>query len=431
MAVHSNSSNADDVATYQNVAGKIAAAALQVDEQIAVVGVEEKDIVLLKEYEEGDNLVYAQKLPEYLKTQFVNFGEKFVYDMKPTDAASIELTKIDDVPAYGDIILYTSGYGDTIGKNGGDFKDFAVLVVEYTHITSDGVNNFKYHEKQIVKVDDTSDKSAIKIPEDGYVVCIHKDQTDMLAKLDKIKDTDHIYACGVQTKSVSYEISEISSPITIDGKIEAEWDSHVIDEIDENNTNWDYSQFKQNNYSRTAKIYAAYDKDQLYFAVVVQSPDCVWFSSATPTSCTGLYAWESIQFNLIDQSSLSDYMVQHDSYATDTTAATEDHVRQYGLCGNNKGETCVCVYWGGSHATYTGKACVVRNADTEETIYEFTVPWKEANVEETIEAGLEISFSFSINSSVDASNWQNIRMREGGGIISMNDFSKMPVVTLD
>jgi hypothetical protein len=125
LAVHSNSSNIDDVATYQNVPGKLAAAALQVDEQIAVVGIEQNNIVLLKEYEEGDNLVYAQKLPEYLKTQFVNFGASYVYAMKPTDTASIELTKIDDVPAYGDIVLYTSGYGDTIGKNGGDFTDFA------------------------------------------------------------------------------------------------------------------------------------------------------------------------------------------------------------------------------------------------------------------------------------------------------------------
>ncbi len=114
-----------------------------------------------------------------------------------------------------------------------------MLVVEYTHITNDGVNNFMYHKKQIVNADSTSDKGAIAIPADGYVVCIHKDQTAMIAKLANITDNNYIYVSGYQTNSVSYTITAIDSPITIDGFIEAEWDSHIIDEIDENNVNWD------------------------------------------------------------------------------------------------------------------------------------------------------------------------------------------------
>ncbi len=157
------------------------------------------------------------------------------------------------------------------------------------------------------------------------------------------------------------------------------------------------SQFEKNNYSRTATIYAAYDEDNLYFAVVVQSPDCVWLPTATPTSCSGLWQYESIQFNIIDQSSLSDYMIEHCNHGNDPKAANEDHVRQYGFCGNNDGETCVAIYWAELMPLIQVRQKLSVITTPKRPFTNSHLPWAEANVEDTIENGLEISFSFSIN----------------------------------
>ena len=55
-----------------------------------------------------------------------------------------------------------------------------------------------------------------------------------------------------------------------------------------------------------------------------------------------------------------------------------------------------------------------------------------AEFEITPEKGMELGFTFSVNSTNEVDKvWKNVTYRNGGGIIGRNDWSKIPVITLD
>ncbi len=425
LAVHSSSSDIGMIDEFQNIPGKLAAAALVPGDLIAIVGIEQNDIQKLKVYEEGEELVYKLELPVTLPNKnFVSFGAAVSTSVNINEATSIALTKINAAPAYGDSALYTYEYGLKLGDY--DWSNYAVLVCKYDHTV------FGYVQDKLYDVSSTESKKDIEIPDDGFVLAVSKDNDALYKKLANIKSGNKFFVHGVQVTPVEYSVKASTTAPVIDGSIGlTEWEEYLIETIDENNVFWDYSQFEVNQYEITAKIYATYDADNLYFAVVVDTPDA--YCPVTSANASSMYAYCCIQVNIVDQSPLSDYMLSHYDHIIDTTAVTEGHIRQYGFAVNENGDT-VPVVWMGANTTFTGSAKVVRDADAEQTIYEVSVPWAEIGLE-TVESGADFGLSISINTTnktdAAASKWKNIKLRDGGGIILRNDWAKIPVCTLD
>ncbi len=372
----------------------------------------------------------APELPDYIDGFVYVAGEK--YDMKPTDSSAIRLTKINETPGYGDVVCFTPDYGSTIQADDQTYEDFAILVVEYVK------DKFNYYKKQIIPVDDTTtDKAAIEIPEDGYVVAIHEAQEMGLAALEKVKDDVIIYPSNFNPYDYSYNVLRVETPFEINGVIGAEWDPYLVDEIDETNPSWDYSQFDKNDYGITANYFLAYSDAGVYIGVKVNTAACVWLPNISVGTAQDMWKKTCIQVNVLDQSPLSDYMLKNAQMGSTGTwgalAIREDHMRQYGFSGSDSGESYVYAFMAGSHALVNEEAkyaCIFNEA--EETItYEVFLPWEEINVDpEEVVKGFEFSVSVSINSTTSTESdakWANIRARNGGGIIGMNELTKMPV----
>lgn len=379
--------------------------------------------------EESSEEVSEPELPAYIDGFVYVAGQ--LYGMAPTAKESIRLTKMNDIPEAGDVVCFTPEFGTSIKVDGETYADYAILVVEYDKDT------FSYLKKQIISVDDSTDKSDIAIPDDGFVVAIHKDQAKPLAALSYVKDDVEIYPSNFQPKEFAYTVHKTDSEFTIDGIIDEEWDDFVVDEIDETNDNWDYRQFEKNNYGITATQFMAYNEKGVYLAVRVNAVDPAWMPGINSSNVGNMYSYTCIQVNVCDQSPLSEYMLKHAQHAIDGTAVKEDHLRQYGFSGSESGENFACVWMGGSHSALGNGidySCLIDN-DSQTVTYEVFFPWEEINVDpkEVVE-GFEFSISISINCSTaeDIKNgqWRNIRARNGGGIIGMNEFSKMPVCTI-
>ena len=257
-------------------------------------------------------------------------------------------------------------------------------------------------------------------------------QTQAIANLKNYSADSVVHVYGVQIADVGFTVQKIDTAPTIDGSVsEDEWGAPIF-VVDEKNELWAYSKFKVNEYYATADVYARCDDENLYFAVVVESP--YHYCPLTADNPTGMWEYECIQVNVVDQSPLSDYMLEHFNRETDKTAETEGHVRQYGFAvSSDTGETLSTVFVGTS-TEFTGEACVTRDSENTLTTYEVAIPWSEIGVEST-ESGTQFGLSFSINSTNEEDNakgtWKNIVLRDGGGIINRNDWSKIPVATIE
>ena len=369
----------------------------------------------------------APELPAYNDAFVYVAGQ--VYGMAATDSASIRLTKINDIPEAGDVVVFTPEFGTTIEVTGETYADYAILVVEYNK------DLYKYYKKEIIDLDSDVDKSKIAIPSDGFVVAIHKDQTKPLAALKLVKDDVEIYPYGFQPITFAYDVKKTDTPFEIDGVFEDEWKDFLIDDIDENNANWDFSQFEKNDVSITAQYYMAYSDTGVYFAVVVNTTSCCFMPGISATNGDSMYSYTCIQVNACDQSPLSEYMLKNANQ--NGKAVSEDHMRQYGFSGSADGNSYYTIWWDGSHTELSADAkyAVVYDQALETVTYEVYLPYEEINIDPAeIGPGYEFSISISINSSseqdVKDGKWKNIKARNGGGIIAMNEFTKMPVCTM-
>lgn len=371
----------------------------------------------------------APELPEY--------NDAFVYvagqnlNMTEKDSASIRLTKINDTPEAGDVVVLTPEFGSTIEVDGETYADYAILVVEYNP------ELYKYYKKEIINLDSDADKSKIAIPSDGFVVAIHKDQAKPLAALKLVKDDVEIYPYGFQPITFAYDVKKTDAPFEIDGVLDERWSDFLIDDIDERNRNWDFSQFEKNDVSITAQYYMAYSDTGVYFAVVVNTTSCGFMPGISASNGGDMYSYTCIQVNTLDQSPLSEYMLANAGLQNGSKAASEDHIRQYGFSGSDDGNSYHFIWWGGSHPTLSEDAeyAVIYDNALETVTYEVYLPYEEINIDPAeIGPGYKFSISISINSSskedVKAGKWKNIKARNGGGIIGMNEFTKMPVCTM-
>ncbi len=373
------------------------------------------------------------ELPAYL-TNFVSFAESLGTGLKATDTTSIRLTKIDDAPVEGDIVLFTSAYGDTIAADDETYADFAIVVFEYDH------DVFTYVQKSLAEVGEDDTKADTAIPEDGFVLAISSLQTQALANLKNITDKSIVHVHGVQTlatdpKYVTTFLKTDTAP-TIDGVVtEDEWGTAVWD-VNEENKYWSYSSFEENNYYATAKIYARCDDENLYFAVVVNSP--YHYCPLDSTGANSMWQYECIQVNILDQSPMSDYILENYDWfsSTNPAASQEGHFRQYGFAvsSNDSAETLSTVWVSDGKTGFTGECKVVRNDADSTTTYEVAIPWAELGLD-SVASGTEFGFSVSINSTneadIESGTWKNITMRDGGGIIGRNDLSKVPVAIIE
>jgi hypothetical protein len=77
---------------------------------------------------------------------------------------------------------------------------------------------------------------------------------------------------------------------------------------------------------------------------------------------------------------------------------------------------------------------VVRDEENKRTIYEAAIPWSilgSADAPFAPEKGDDIQVSISVNCGSEDAKFKNILLRDGGGIIGINDWTKIPTITLD
>ena len=363
----------------------------------------------------------SEELPAYI-TNFISYAP-ISTTLRATDSTSIRLTGINKSAEYGDVILYTRDFGSNMHLKDGTYEDYAVLVCEYSH------TYFGYVKTAVYNAGEDNNKSEIEIPEDGFIVLAHSAQESIISKLGRLDTVTPLFVHGVQIADVGFSISETSTPIEIDGSVGSEWSAFHIDSIDENNELWAYSSFEENNYYTTADYYMTYDSDYLYLAVVVNSP--YHYCPITPSTANSMWQYECIQVKVVDQSPLSEFMLEHFDHITDQKAVNEGHVRSYGFAVNNEGETCY--YESGISTTFEGLASVVRDDGAQTTTYEVAIPWSEygINIYELTEIGVTFSINSTNEEDIETGNWRNLILRDGGGVIGRNDWSKIPVVSLN
>ncbi|MBO5869187.1 MAG: hypothetical protein J6Q89_00405 [Clostridia bacterium] len=361
--------------------------------------------------------------------KFISWGdytETMRVNLRATDATSLRLSKINEPVVDKDNGVFTSAYGRTIESEGQDYANFAVAVFEYNH------EKFSYLKTSFAKVGEADAKTAI--PEDGFVVVVWKDNTDKINAIEAADDTKAFFPHGVTANNgLDAKIKAAKATPTMDGKIDAAEYGNVVWEIKPDNKLVSYVQFELNNYYATAEVYMTYDANNLYLGVIVDSPS--HFNSCTEANKGDMYKFECIQFNLCAYGADSEYISENWDHVINATAANENMIRQYGFGVNNDGETLSHVWMPGGVTDGNYAAMCLRDDAAGKTYYEAVIGWDELGSEDKpFEApvkGDEIGLSISINCGSDTSEFKNIFLRDGGGIIGLNDWTKIPTITLD
>ncbi len=365
--------------------------------------------------------------PDVDEPHVVEFTNKFISwglaanadrtKLKPTDAASLRITNLNGDQVWaGDIAVYTSEYGEYIPLEDNDYADFAIVVFEYD------AEVYSYTVDSFSKVGEGDPDTSI--PEDGYVAIIHKDYQD---KIDAIKATASgtiFFPHGfVANDGLNASIKKKTA--TVDGKISSSEYGKVVWTFENDNELVSYAQFNGDIYAE-AEVYLTYDDDYLYVGVIVSTP--YHENTLTTATAENLWAYDSIQVNLASEVYGSEYMEKNWDNHNGGTAGTDKVVKQYGFGVNKEGVTLSYVWmpWQGKTES---QAVVVRDDAAQKTYYEIAIPRAEFGTEDH-PAGDKLGFSISINCG-DGKIFKNIVLRDGGGIIGINDFSKIPVIELD
>ncbi len=350
---------------------------------------------------------------------------------------SIPLTGIETELKEGEIVLFYEDF-DALKT---DLTDFTVAVFEYSKI------RFGYILKTLYT---GSADLKIEFPEDGFVLAIHSSQENYIKKIRNIVaeqtpvEAPNNISSSAQTVFVhglhlydgaDYTVKKAEKPFEIDGLIkkegetESEWEDYLIDTVNAENPSWSYAQFEVNNYYSTANYYTAYDDNYLYLCVVVDSP--YHYCPITTAKPNDMYQYECIQVKVSSENPAGDYISANFDHVANNKAVNEGVVRSYGFAVNDNGETCF--YEGGITTEFTGKVACSRDDDSQTTVYEVAIPFAEFGIKP--EAGMNLGLTFSINSTneddVSKGIWKNITYRDGGGVIGRNDWSKIPVITLE
>ena len=353
--------------------------------------------------------------PEFIAS-FVSFG---TVDTKvnANSQNALRLTGIDVEPTFGSIVLYSADYGK-IEKD--ELSDFAVAIFTYSH------DAFEY---LLTDVKDVGKSGSVEAPDDGFAVVLHKTQSEYINRVKALDNKTPIFPHGVHLYTdADYEIDKVKTAPTIDGVFnKSEWKDYHVEDVNAENPTWSYAQFETNNYYATASYYVTYDDTYLYLCVVVDSP--YHYCPLTQDNASAMWQYECIQAKISSESPAGEYIFKNFDRATNKTAEQDGVIRNFGFAASDSGET---IYYqsGTDYETFEGQVACSRDDANAVTVYEVAIPF--ATIGVTPEKGTEIGFTFSINSSNDIDNvWKNITYRNGGGIIGRNDWTKIPVVTLD
>ena len=361
-------------------------------------------------------------IPQFI-SNFVTWA-KLGVGLRAGDSTSIRLTAVNEDAGYGDVVIYTYEYAnDKVVVKDGNYADYAFLIAEYDSAV------FGCAKKAVYTVGSLSDNSSLTVPDDGFIIAAHKDQTVMAARLSECEENVMLYAAGVQTSDVNYSINKTGNAMVIDGKVGNEWAQYKIDTIDESNPNWAYWSFAEGDYYTTAEYYVTYDNDNLYLAVVVNSP--FHYCPLSAADARGMYAYECIQVKLSTISPKSDYIKEHYDHVIDNSANTDGYIRAYGFAVNEDGET---LYYenSGVSQTFAGSAVCTRDDNAQLTVYEVSIPWSSLDIDVNELDTFGLTFSINSTNEEDEKNgtWRNLVLRDGGGVINRNDWAKIPEVTI-
>lgn len=339
--------------------------------------------------------------------------------VRATDATSLPLTAINESPVDGiaSVIAFNYDYGSTIKSDDGSYDDYNILVFTYKH------DVFGYVLSSSLGVDDDG-KDSVKIPDDGYVLAVHK---NWQSKVDAMKAVDAgttFYPHGFRaTDALDTTIG--SGTATIDGKVtDAEYGKPVW-EIEPYFELANYEQFDSPlEVDVTAKVYMMYDAEYLYVGVVVDSPN-----HYLPNK-DSLWRYDSIQVNVLSVDPVSDYFMGSSNWdIVVNSQSTADNVfRQYGFGVTDAGESVGVKYMGA--AEMKAETVCIRDDANQTTTYEAKIPLSECGkTGETIkgEKGTVVGISVSINQGTEE-KWTNVMLRDGGGVIGLNDMTKVPTI---
>ncbi len=364
----------------------------------------------------------SETIPAFV-SNFVSWA-KLSTKIRANDSTSIQLTGVNKEAGYGDVVIYTYDYAqDKVTVKDGKYADYAFLVAEYDS------SLFGVKKTTVHNVGTVSDNASLTIPEVGFVIAAHKDQTVMVSRLSECPDDVTLFAAGVQVCDVNYSITKVNSAIAIDGKIENAWNAHKIDSINESNSKWAYWSFVENEYYSTAEYYVTYDNDNLYLAVAVDSP--YHYCPISPSDPGGMYAYECIQVKITTISPKSEYIMENYDHVINGNANTDGYVRAYGFAVNNDGETCYYENSGVSKE-FQGTAVCTRDDVAQLTVYEISIPWSSLGLDAGELDKFGLTFSINSTNEEDEKNgtWRNLVLFDGGGVINRNDWAKIPEVTV-
>ena len=336
-------------------------------------------------------------------------------DIRATDATSLQLSKINADLEEGDTGVFTYTYGKKVEIS----ADYAVVVAEYDH------ESFSYVRKEFLEAGD----GEVSIPKDGFVIAIWKDNTD---KINAISTTTNpLFPHGFAANTgLDAKIDAAKTAPTIDGKVDKKEYGDVIWDVTPDNELMSYAQFEKNNYFATAKVYMTYDEEHLYLAVVVDTP--YHYCPVNESTKGNLWKYSAIQVNLGSNARTSDVINEHWDWAIDTTTTAANEMRQYGFCLSDEGTEHTLV-WQGDSSILADNFRVTREGDI--TTYEVAFNWSDLKLGGETYAPkkgdeLQVGVSFNLGLS-EAEQFKNITLRDGGGIIGINDWSKIPNITLD
>ena len=346
-----------------------------------------------------------------------------------TDSTSLPLSKINEEVVAGDVGLFTREFGSTIRDTLQDYKEFAIGVFEYDH------SIFSYKLVSMSEVGAGNAEQAI--PEDGYVLAIYKTYADKAKAMAAAAGGDDIifFPHGITiNRGLDVTIRKAGTAPTLDGNVSAAEYGNAVWSLNPDNHLINYAQFESGKYYATAEVYMTYDDEYLYLGVVVDSP--YHYNTLKQDEASKMWQYECIQVNTSALPADSDYILEHWDNVVDGDAVNKGVVRQYGFAANGENDTIQCLWMGDSTLEAPNSKCL-RDADNQKTYYEAAIPFSsigKGDYAVTAAAGTRIGVSVSINSTNQEDTtknvWKNIILRDGGGIISVNDWTKVPVITL-
>ena len=337
------------------------------------------------------------------------------------EATSLKISKFNDDLVAGDVGVFTyDKMGKTLDCSKYDLTDFAVVVAKYDH------ESFSYVRDEFFAVGEATD--TVSIPKDGFVVVIHKAYSD---KINAISTTTNpLFPHGFYSNSgLDAKISSAKTAPVIDGVVKSGEYGKEIWDVKPDNQLVSYAQFEKGNYTATAKVYATYDADYLYLAVVVNTPN--HDNTATAADPSSMWKYTCIQVNFSSYSRDTAYLSENWDWGINQKSTQDNAMRQYGFGVTNDGESLTCL-WQGDSAKQCENFKVIREGQT--TTYEAALAWSDLNKEGEVfspKKGDKIGLSVSFNLGSLSTEFKNVTLRDGGGIIGINDWSKIPTITLN